>query len=147
MLDMQNVRHVAQNAGNSTRNDGHTMQNVGWTTQNVGHNTHNVCLGPKGGGLRNLINQTKPISEGKENSLLNIKVVSNLYILFCLSPTSVATGLNVDYLKKSLGSITIGTWLQSSSFYVLPSDSWSFHLFLLSPFKDRKSMLHYLKSI
>ena len=44
VLDMQNVMHIAPNAG-------HTMQNDSQTMQNVGRNTLNVCQGPKGGGL------------------------------------------------------------------------------------------------
>ena len=42
---MQNVMHIAPNAGHTVQNDGHTMHNVG-------RNTHNVYQGPKGGGLR-----------------------------------------------------------------------------------------------
>ena len=39
---MQNVMHIAPNAGHTVQNDGHTMHNVG-------RNTHNVYQGPKGG--------------------------------------------------------------------------------------------------
>ena len=39
---MQNVMHIATNAG-------HTVQNDGRTGRNVGHNTLNVCQGLKGG--------------------------------------------------------------------------------------------------
>ena len=39
---MQNVMHIAPNAG-------HTAQNEGWTRHNVGGNTHNVYQGPKVG--------------------------------------------------------------------------------------------------
>ena len=39
---MQNVMHIAPNAGHIAQNDGHTMRNVG-------RNTHNVYQGPKGG--------------------------------------------------------------------------------------------------
>ena len=42
VLDMQNVMHIAPNAG-------HTVQNDGQTMQNVGRNKLNVCQGPKGG--------------------------------------------------------------------------------------------------
>ena len=44
---MQNVIHIAPNAGHTAQNDGWTMQNDGWTMQNdgrtmcnVGRNTH-----------------------------------------------------------------------------------------------------------
>ena len=46
---MQNVRHIAQNAGYTLQNDGPTMQNVGKTTHNFSRNTLNVCQGPRGG--------------------------------------------------------------------------------------------------
>ena len=39
---MQNVMHVATNAGHTAQNDGQTMRNVG-------RNTLNVYQGPKGG--------------------------------------------------------------------------------------------------
>ena len=39
---MQNVMHIATNAG-------HTAQNDGRTTQNEGRNTLDVCQGQKGG--------------------------------------------------------------------------------------------------
>ena len=45
---MQNVMHVAPNAGQTAQNDGQTMQNNNHTMHNVGHNTLNVCQGPKG---------------------------------------------------------------------------------------------------
>ena len=46
---MQNVMHIATNAGHATQNDGQTMQNDGRTGCNVGRNTLNVCQGPKVG--------------------------------------------------------------------------------------------------
>ena len=46
---MQNVMHIATNAGHTTQNDNRSMQNDGHTTCNVGCNTLNVCQGPKGG--------------------------------------------------------------------------------------------------
>ena len=46
---MQNVMHIAPNAGHTAQNDGWTMQNDCRTTHNVGCNTHNVYQGPKGG--------------------------------------------------------------------------------------------------
>ena len=46
---MQNVMHIATNAGHTAQNDGQTMQNDGRTGRNVGHNTLNVCQGLKGG--------------------------------------------------------------------------------------------------
>ena len=46
---MQNVMHIAPNAGHTAENDGQTMQNDGRTMHNVGRNTLNVCQGPKGG--------------------------------------------------------------------------------------------------
>ena len=48
MLEMQNVMHIATNAGHTAQNDGQTMQNDGRTTRNVGCITHNVSQGPKG---------------------------------------------------------------------------------------------------
>ena len=42
VLEMQNVMHIATNAGHTVQNDGRTMQNDGSTTQNVGCNTLNV---------------------------------------------------------------------------------------------------------
>ena len=39
---MQNILHIATNAG-------HTMQNDGQNVRNVGCYTLNVCQGPKGG--------------------------------------------------------------------------------------------------
>ena len=42
LLDMQNVMHIAPNAGHTAQNDGQTMRNVG-------RNTLNVYQGPKGG--------------------------------------------------------------------------------------------------
>ena len=46
---MQNVRHIAQNAGNTAQYDGCTMQNVSRTRHNVSRNTLNVCQVQKGG--------------------------------------------------------------------------------------------------
>ena len=46
---MQNVMHIAPNAGHTTQNDGWTMQNDSHTTRNVGRNTHDFNQGPKGG--------------------------------------------------------------------------------------------------
>ena len=48
---MQNVMHIALNAGHTAQIDGWTMQNDSCTTHNVGRNTHNVYQGPKGGAL------------------------------------------------------------------------------------------------
>ena len=42
VVDMQNVRDIAQNAGHTTLNDGNT-------TVNVGCNMLIVCQGPNGG--------------------------------------------------------------------------------------------------
>ena len=42
VLDIQNVRKIAQNAGQTAQNDVRTMRNVG-------RNTLNVYQGPKGG--------------------------------------------------------------------------------------------------
>ena len=39
---MQNVMHIAPNAGHTAQNEGHTMHNVD-------RNTLNVCQGPKWG--------------------------------------------------------------------------------------------------
>ena len=44
---MQNVMHIATNAGHTTQNDGQTMQNDGHTARNVGCNTPNVCQSPR----------------------------------------------------------------------------------------------------
>ena len=49
VLEMQNVMHIATNAGHTAQNDGRTAQNDGRTTQNDGRNTLNVCQGLKGG--------------------------------------------------------------------------------------------------
>ena len=46
---MQNVMHIAPNAGQTAQNDSWTMQNDGRTAQNDSRNTLNVCQGPKGG--------------------------------------------------------------------------------------------------
>ena len=46
---MQNVMHIAPNAGHTAQIDGWTMENDSHTTLNVGLNTHNVYQGPKGG--------------------------------------------------------------------------------------------------
>ena len=43
MLDMQNVMHIAPNAGHTAQNDSRTMQNDGRTTRNWG-----APLGPRG---------------------------------------------------------------------------------------------------
>ena len=48
VLDIQDVRQIAQNAGHIAQNVGHTMQNDVCTMRNVGRNTLNVCQGPKG---------------------------------------------------------------------------------------------------
>ena len=45
---MQNVMHIAPNAGHTVQNDGWTMQNDSRTMHNVGRNTH-AYQGPKGG--------------------------------------------------------------------------------------------------
>ena len=49
VLDIQDVRQIAQNAGHIAQNVGHTMQNDVHTMRNVGRNTLNVCQGQKWG--------------------------------------------------------------------------------------------------
>ena len=46
---MQNVIHIAPNAGHTAQNDGWTMQNDSHTMCRDGINTQNVYQGPKGG--------------------------------------------------------------------------------------------------
>ena len=49
VLEMQDVMHIATNAGHTVQNDSRTLQNDGRTPRNVGRNTLNDSQGPKGG--------------------------------------------------------------------------------------------------